>query len=620
MTEPNETNTDLASGRSRKPKTSSSRRLYRRISIWSAGCLLLVLLAASWLALKVSSVRSDLNEASGLVTQLKEQISVSEIDKASVTVTQMRDLTGRAKKTTEDPVWTLATGLPGIGPNLAAVSEVARSADDVVGLGLAPLTEVFESLDWEQLLPNSEGADLRPLKSAAPSVSSAAYAVASSAERLNGIDVENLVPQVANPLVNARDQLKAASAALNTAADVSRLAPDMLGAEGSRNYLLMVQNNAEVRASGGIPGALAVLNLNNGALTLSGQSSAEDIGIMTPVLSTDAQQQEIYSSRMGKFMQDVNLTPDFPTAASTAQAMWERKTGQKVDGVISIDPVTLSYILNATGPVKITSPELARLAAGDLPTELNGENVVRTLLSDVYRYIEDTDLQDAYFAGVAQEVFTALSSGKADAKQLIEGISRGVSEGRVLLWSGLPEEQSVIAKYPLSGSVDGPSISPAQFGLYLNDGTGAKMDYYVRRTVQLVKECPRDGYEEATIRITNTNTAPLDASTTLPSYVTGNGHFGVPPGSVQTNLVAYGPSQSNVETAKVDGQQTAFAPHIHGSRPVGVLALRLAPGETKTVEFKFGKIVQHTEPNVFVTPTVQPVKDVTLPTENATCG
>ena len=66
----------------------------------------------------------------------------------------------------------------------------------------------------------------------------------------------------------------------------------------------------------------------------------------------DAEQQQIYSTRLGKYMQDVNLTPDFPTAAATAQAMWERKTGQRVDGVISMDPVALGYVLDATGPVR----------------------------------------------------------------------------------------------------------------------------------------------------------------------------------------------------------------------------------------------------------------------------
>jgi hypothetical protein len=288
--------------------------------------------------------------------------------------------------------------------------------------------------------------------------------------------------------------------------------------------------------------------------------------------------------------------------------------------VISIDPVALGYILDATGPVKISNPDLITLAQHKLPTELNGQNVVSTLLSDVYAKIPQPKLQDAYFAGVAQEVFAALSDGKGNAPALIAGITRGTEEGRVLVWSGKANEQSVIAKYPLSGSIAGPSVSPAQFGVYFNDGTGAKMDYYVKRSVQLIKECAKDGYEQTTVRITSTNTAPADAAKSLPAYVTGDGIFGVPPGSVQTNIVAYGPVQANVEIAKQDGQKTEFAPYIHGNRPVGVLAVRLAPGETHTVEFTFGKIVQHTEPNLVVTPTVQDVKDVILPTENARCG
>ncbi|MDQ0767971.1 hypothetical protein QF031_000720 [Pseudarthrobacter defluvii] len=243
-----------------------------------------------------------------------------------------------------------------------------------------------------------------------------------------------------------------------------------------------------------------------------------------------------------------------------------------------------------------------------------------TLLSDVYAKIPQPKLQDAYFAGVAKEVFAALSGGKGDAKGLIAGITRGAEEGRVLVWSGDVAEQSVIAKYMVSGSVSGPSVSPAQFGVYFNDGTGAKMDFYMRRTVQLIKECPADGYEQTTVRITSTNTAPADAGASLPSYVTGGGVFGVAPGSVQTNIIAYGPVQANVESATVDGQKTPFAPYSHANRPVGIVAQQLGPGDSKTVEFTFGKIVQHTEPNVVVTPTVQQVKDVILPTENASCG
>lgn len=340
---------------------------------------------------------------------------------------------------------------------------------------------------------------------------------------------------------------------------------------------------------------------------------------MSPTVPFDPEQQQIYSKRVGKYMQDVNLTPDFPTAASTAQAMWELKTGQRVDGVVSVDPVVLGYILDTTGPVKITNSELVSLASHGLPTELTGQNIVQTLLSDVYAEIEQPALQDAYFAGVAQEVFSALSDGKGNGKGLLTGITRGTTEGRVLLWSGRPAEQSILSQYAVSGAVAGPSVPAAQFGVYFNDGTGAKMDYYVKRTVQLIKECPKDGYEQTTVRVTSTNTAPADAASSLPAYVTGDGNYGVPAGSVQTNIVAYGPVQSLVETAMLDGKRTEFASYFHSNRPVGIQAVRLAPGESKTIDFTFGKIVQDTEPNVVVTPTVQAVDDVTLPTKNATC-
>lgn len=611
---------EFASGDSYKKR---HRRIGRRrgllLTSSVAGLAALLFSCGAWLASTAAQIESELEAATTKIPSLKENITQGKGEEAKLDVEQLRAHTTKAKEAASEPLWVLASNIPGAGANFFAVAEITQSLDDVVGLGLSPLVNVMESLDWNSLVPGAATTSLQPLQQASPSISSAAHAVRGSAERLGRIDTEGVVPQIAEPLIEARSQLEEVTGALDAAAYISQIAPNMMGAEGPRNYLLMVQNNAESRASGGIPGALAVLNLDGGKLQLAAQSSAGEVGVMSPILTVDPVQRDIYSTRMAKFFQDVNLTPDFPTAATSASAMWERKTGQRVDGVISVDPVALGYILDATGPVRISDAELSALAGGKLPTELTGQNVVPTLLSDVYSKIQQPALQDAYFAGVAQEIFTTLASGKADAKALVDGITRGTTEGRVLIWSQRQSEQSIIARYSLSGSIEGPSVAPAQFGVYFNDGTGAKMDYYVRRTVQLVKECPKDGYEQTTVRITSTNTAPSDAGTSLPSYVTGNGAFGVPAGAVQTNIVAYGPAQANVETAKLDGKRTEFAPYLHANRPVGMHTVRLSPGETKTLEFTFGKIAQHAEPNVFVTPTVQSVKDVTRPTETSSC-
>ncbi|MDP9889827.1 DUF4012 domain-containing protein [Pseudarthrobacter enclensis] len=602
-----------------KVGVSVRKKRWKTSLICFATFLLLSGTLALWLTTKAAELQSELTSAASLVPQLKHEIELDDKLAVRQTVDGMAIHTRKAADIARFPVWSMSTSLPLIGENFRAASELAISGNDVVQLAVMPLADSYQALDWDNLAPNHDGVDLAPLGGVRTELSAAAQAIRDSAARLGDIDSDKLLPQIRQPLVQATSQLNSYRAIFDTAADLASVAPEMMGSTSPRTYLLMIQNNAEARASGGIPGALAELSIDKGKLALDAQSSAGDLGIMSPVLPIDSQQQQIYSARMGKYMQDVNLTPDFPTAATTARAMWQAKTGRLVDGVISIDPVVLSYILQSTGPVSVNGPELAVVRASGLPTELRGDNVVPTLLSDVYAKITQPKLQDAYFAGVAKEVFSALSSGKGEGKGLVAGITRGAEEGRVLVWSANTSEQSVISKYALSGSISGPSVLPAQFGVYFNDGTGAKMDYYVKHTVQLVKECPADGYEQTMVRVTSTNTAPADAATSLPAYVTGGGAYGIAPGTVQTNIVTYGPVQSNVESANIDSQKTPFAPYLHANRPVGVIAQQLAPGESKTVEFTFGKIVQHTEPNVVVTPTVQPVKDVVLPTKIASC-
>lgn len=584
------------------------------------GVVLITVVGAAWLGSKATRIKTELNAATSLIPALKADIATDDIDGAARLVAQLRNHTAAAKGAADDPLWALASALPLLGANLSAVTEVARSADDVASLSLAPLVKVYSSMSWESLLPSSSGSNLEPLEAASPSISAAAHAVQLSADRLTQIDTAKLLPQVSTPLISAREQLHNLTGALNAAADASHIAPRMLGVEAPRNYLLIIQNNAELRASGGIPGALAILTLDKGKVTLGAQSSAGAIGTMSPVVAVDPEQQQIYSDRLGTYMQDVNLTPDFPTAASTAQAMWERTNEQQVDGVISIDPVALGYILDATGPVTITQPELLALASAGLPAELTGKNVVQTLLSDVYAHIEKPDLQDAYFAGVSQEIFAALSNGKGSAKEALKGLTRASEEGRVLIWSDLPEEQSVIGKYAVSGSVSGPSIAPAQFGVYFNDGTGAKMDIHMKRTVQVIQECATPEYSEVTVRITSANAAPLDANSSLPAYVTGNGAFGVPPGTVQTNVTVYGPVQANLAGALQGASNWPVSSHRHDGRPVGTTTVTLAPGETSVVDMRFNKIVQSASPSLHVTPTVQNISDVIVGSQDAICS
>lgn len=554
---------------------------------------------------------------SQLVPEFKDQLLAKDNEAAKETLDQLQRHIDTARGAATDPLWKAAESLPFVGPNFSVTAELVLSADDVVDRAAQPMLGVFSSLDWQKMTPVNGRFDVAPLESSSPTIVAAADTVELTHARLSGIDVSGLLPEVSRPLAEATQSLDDLRQTLTTAADTSKILPAMMGADGPRNYLVLIQNNAEIRATGGLPGALAVLHVEDGEIRLEAQSTGSAMGRFTPPVDVDPVQTQIYSKRLGTFISDVNLTPDFPTAAKAAKSMWEARQGTPLDGVIAVDPVVLAHILKASGPLAIPMPDPA-IATG-LPTTLTEENVVKTLLSDVYKDFDSNELQDAYFASASKEVFSALASGKVPGDQLIEALTTSAEENRLHVWSGHNAEQDIIGKASIGGSISGPTAGGNAFGVFFNDGTGAKMDYYVKRTVQLIEECKTDGYSEVTVRVTTSNTAPIDAATSLPSLVTGGGRYGVPAGTVQTNIVVYGPAQSQVETTHQDGTKVPFGSHIHGGRPVGTVTTSLAPGQESTVHFTFGKIVQHTEAKVVVTPTVQNINDVIRDKERKAC-
>jgi hypothetical protein len=602
------------------------RRIVRRVLIGVGIAVFVLALCGGWLAFRAVQVKQNLEAAMALLPTLQEQVTDRDVDGASSTLDEVQRYAADARTAGTDPLWKAAGILPVIGTNFTAISEVAVSADDVVNRAVAPMLDKASTLDWDALTPTNGRVDVGPLRDVAPTLGSSANTVQLSYDRLQGIDRDRLLPQVVGPFDQAVGALDDVRVPLNSASRAAQLLPSMLGADGPRNYLILVQNSAEIRATGGIPGALAVVTADDGRIALTGQGSATEMGEFDPPLDVDGEQEQIYTFRMGAYMQSANLTPDFPTAAETAKGMWEQThEGSRIDGVIALDPVVLANILWATGPVDLGSFEdpavSTLLSRTELPTALDSVNVVPTLLSDVYAQIEEPDQQDEYFAAVAGKVFSALADGQGDSEQLIEALVTSSDQGRLYLWSATAKEQNLIARTAIAGAATGSTVGGASFGAYFNDGTGAKMDYYVRRTVQLLRQCSTDGYSQYTVKVTLTNTAPADAVASLPAYVTGDGAFDVAPGRIKTNTIAYGPAQSLLQTARLNGKDVPLGSFGHGNRPVGVLTTELGPGETATLEIDFTNVVQENEPILDVTPTVQDPADVVLPLQSSgACG
>ncbi|WP_162240786.1 DUF4012 domain-containing protein [Leifsonia sp. Leaf264] len=455
---------------------------------------------------------------------------------------------------------------------------MAASVDTVAQGAVRPLSNLAGSIQLGDFKPVDGRIDLDPLIAAQPDLAAADATISQASTDIRSIDDLDVI----GPLADARDsyeaQLADAASAIGGLDRAAQLVPAMLGADGARNYLMLFQNNAELRSSGGIPGALALIHTDDGAFAMTEQASSSDFPHYdAPVIELPTDVRAIWGENTAEYIQDVGYTPQFPLTGQIAREMWKRQFGTEVDGVIATDPVMLSYLLEATGPVTLPS--------GDVITS---ENAVQLLLSDVYARYENPADQDAFFASAAAAVFAAVASGDADPKKLIDAFIRAGDERRVLVWSSHDDDQEILEGTTLAGELPSSAGSASRFGLYFDDQTASKMDTYLDMEVAMGDVvCRKDERPYYELHVKLTNTAPADAATTLPEYVTGGGLKGVAAGNISTSVAAYAPPGSYNLGALRDGKDSGYYPSIENGYPLSKFSTELAPGESTTLTFGF---------------------------------
>ncbi|PYY31839.1 DUF4012 domain-containing protein [Curtobacterium sp. MCBD17_030] len=560
-------------------RTAVRRGTRARIALWIVLVLVLLLIfAVAWLGARGFLAKRHLEQSVALVSTLRSEITNGNTSAVEQTVERLEDHASAARSLTSDPIWGLAQHTPFFGSNLRAVREVAVVVDDVAAGAVRPVSEVLGKLNGDAFVPENGRIDLQPLVDAQPAVARVTKTLVKAGGEADAIDTSATLSPVTSAVNQLRNALGTVTRQAATANTVVQLAPGMLGHDGDRAYVLLFQNNAELRAGGGIPGAVALLQVKDGAISLGDQAAGASFGpYHKPVLPLSAQTTSLYGDITGRYMQDVNLTPRFNVTGALAREMWKQKFGQQVDGVLAIDPVTLGYILRATGPVQ--------LPTGDT---LTSGNAAKLLLSDVYAKYPDTTVQDAFFASAASAVFEKVSSGGFDTKKFIAALSDGTKEGRLRLWSANQAEQKQIARTAVAGGLPTASAQTREFGVYLNDGTAAKMDYYLDKKVSVGSSvCRKDGRPTSVVEVTLKNAAPVDAAMSLPRYVTGGGDFGTEPGKIKTLMAVYAPPGAIYLGASQDGKGAALRTAMDGEHPVAQIETLLAPGQSTTFRVAF---------------------------------
>lgn len=578
------------------PRRGHPRRRRRIVVAGVLGFVLLVMGVAAWIGVRAILARQELDAALPSASAVRQDILKRDFPAARSAADDLARHADRAAQLTSDPIWRVVQTLPLIGPNLSAVSTGASAIDSVAAHVVRPLVTVAASVDPRGLSVPHGRVDLGPLVASVPTAVAAQNAFHAAQRSIAAIDTSSTISPVGSAVARLRAVFDETAPAVDAVGNGARLLPSMLGAGGPRNYLIVAQNPAELRATGGLIGSMALVHVDHGVLSLVTQNGGTQIGPWDrPVVPVAAATQGLFGPLVGRFIQDVNLAPDFPSAAATAAAMWTRTYGGTVDGVVALDPVVFSGLLAATGPVA-------------LPTggEITADNAVRLLLSDAYQRTSDSDAEDAFFSAAAFAVFEHIARGGVDVGALVTELADAGSAHRILIWSAHGAEEKVLDATTLAGTLPVSTPSTAALGVYFDDATGAKMDYYLKTRIAAGSAvCRTDGEPTAIVRVTLTNAAPADAATTLSTAVTGGGHYGVPAGSILTRVAVYGPQGGLLVGTRTQGGDYPTAAGVDRGRPASVFTVGLAPGQSKTVEVDFLDLRQRgTGFSVAATPTL----------------
>lgn len=202
--------------------------------------------------------------------------------------------------------------------------------------------------------------------------------------------------------------------------------PDLLGFGKEKKYLLLFQNNNELRPGGGFIGSFAVLAIRNGKTE---GVSIRDVYDADGQLKGHVEPPPALKKYLGVshwYLRDSNFSPDFPESGANAAFFLNLETGEKVDGVIAIDTSVLEGLLRVLGPLRLEGSQ----------KEVTAENVVELTQAEVEKDFFPGSTQKKDFLNElnrAIRIKVGLKSGLKEGLSLLQTISAGLAQKHILV-------------------------------------------------------------------------------------------------------------------------------------------------------------------------------------------
>ena len=354
--------------------------------------------------------------------------------------------------------------LPVLGRQLRSGDHLSRVGADVAATGADALDSVRRRLDGG-MPPGHERAGL---------FQDLAQIATEAIDRLDSVDLGPSAALV-GPLADGRARAAEELHELRDTLAQARTASAGLGElfTGDSVQLLLLGNNAEMRAGSGMFLTVGTLLFDDGSLSVGEIVPTFDFQLPESVPIDGDLADRWGWLEPGREWRNLGVTPRFDVTGPLAARMWTAARGQQVDGVLAVDVLALQAILAAVGPIEVDG------------RTLDADNVVDDLLHDQYEGLDPEDPSTQVerrgrLGQVAGETLQALEGTGVDAARLAEELA-GAARGRhILAWSGRPPVQEAWEALELDGALE-----PTDLLLSVLNRGGNKLDPYLSVDAQL---------------------------------------------------------------------------------------------------------------------------------------
>lgn len=535
---------------------------------------LLVAASGAWLFVRANEARAVVAQMQADAHLFQQQLHAYDLAAAGPTLGRLRTQSTRARDLTGDPVWWVAAHVPVAGQDIRAARDISAALADIT-TATRPLETAFPLLDEDSPTRRGGRIDVDALSTVAETLPAVSDAVTRADGSVHALDADALSPGVAGGVRTLQKNLRALRDPISGLAPSLRIVPDMLGVDGPRTWMVLLQQGAEARGTGGLVGAFAVVRADDGRMDLVGaaQRSVLERRGDVPSKVVPPEIRDLWGKDLTEWA-GLNLSPHFPWTGELVSAGWTQgRNGRPLDYVTGIDQGSVSALLAGTGPVTVRG------------ITVTPENASQFLSRDIYSHFPDPHDVDAVTAELVQQVFQRLAAGRLNLAALVSSMAEPVRERRLLVWSSDPEEQARIEKLTIGGAIPD---KPGPFAMaVVNNGGGNKLDAYLKVRTRYTPGSCAQGVRTGHIVVTLDSEVP---NTPLPEYVTpredltDRGLTNRVIGSNRVLLDVYGPVGAQSPLTTLDGAPVPVTVGVDRNHTVWRAAVPINPGQQRVVD------------------------------------